>query len=645
MGWLNERNRALIVAVVCVAIYVPFAGCYGMWDPWETHFGEVARQMAVRNDFITLWYPCSNLENEHFYTKPVLLFWLMALSLKAFGLATALPGELARGWRAEWACRLPVVALGLTGIATLYFTVRRLVNARAALFAAIVLATSTQWLLVSRQAMTDMPFVVPMTIALCLAALALLPSTSTSTSRAFYAFVTLFTLSALPQLIAFSIQLRPIFIHRFSLPGFIAMLPYFAGFFFALWWCARAKTQRELYLFSAYTLCGLANLAKGPAGLAMPALVLLVYLVCAGRWREIFTKLELPRGLLLFTVVGVPWFHAMLIRHGMPFWNEFIGDNYLNRATGRHGDRGTFEYYIEWASYALFPWTGIVAVGLLAAFRKRSRLAQFCLAWIVVDFFIITLVRTKFHHYLLPIVPPLAILGGLWLDDFCARRDATQRFALAVIALPLTLLCGFDLAAFPARIFWLFNYDYVNMPGVGRPWPAIATYGQTFEYGRTLYAIVALAAACVVGMMVRRRFVVLFGALAVAWSFFIVDKLLIELSPHWSQKRVIAAYYDQRRGPEEPLIAWSLFWHGENFYTQNEIYSSADPLQRTVFLGDHSNDRLQTYLTTHAHRRVFFVVERVHLEALRGLLPPASKPTLRIVDDSNNKLYLATADI
>ena len=40
--------------------------------------------------------------------------------------------------------------------------------------ATLILATSSQWALITRQAMTDMPFVSPMTIALCFAGLALI---------------------------------------------------------------------------------------------------------------------------------------------------------------------------------------------------------------------------------------------------------------------------------------------------------------------------------------------------------------------------------------------------------------------------------------------------------------------------------------
>jgi 4-amino-4-deoxy-L-arabinose transferase-like glycosyltransferase len=47
-----ERFWTLCVLAFLCLLYIPFAGNYGLWDPWETHYGEVARQMVSRNDWI-----------------------------------------------------------------------------------------------------------------------------------------------------------------------------------------------------------------------------------------------------------------------------------------------------------------------------------------------------------------------------------------------------------------------------------------------------------------------------------------------------------------------------------------------------------------------------------------------------------------
>ena len=69
---------------------------------------------------------------------------------------------------------------------------------------------------------------------------------------------------------------------------------------------------------------------------------------------------------------------------------------------------------------------------------------------------------------------------------------------MTLVALPLTFLSGRDLSAFPPRILWEFNYDYVNAPGTGRPWPLVSQYGDRYEYGFQIL-VFAIAATLAVG--------------------------------------------------------------------------------------------------------------------------------------------------
>ena len=653
-----ERRALPALLVACALLYLPRAGSYGLWDPWETHYGEIARQMAMRGDVITPWWPGSPIDRPEVFHKPVLHFWLMAASMRLAGLESrdARPSEMVDSWRVEWAERVPNVLLSIAALTVLWWAVARLAGRRAAWLTALVLATSSQWILVTRQAMTDLPFVAPMTIALACAAVALLaPDEDQAPSpRARRLALAALVALTLPQLVLFSIQLRctiRLGARVWHAPGIAAMWPYAVALPLAAWWCARARTRRALHLHIAWIACALATLAKGPAGLAMPALTIAIFLVLSGRAREIATRLELPRGLLLFALVAVPWYHAMHIRHGAAFWRELIGDNYLNRATGRSGDRGTFEYYVPWIGYGTFPWSGFALVGLLRGLvEPRRALAAFALVWVAVDVATITLVTTKFHHYIVPALPALALLAALALDDWLDGK--LHPAELALVALPIVALCGRDLAALPARLLWLFCYDYVIAPGVGRPWPSPAVYGARFSYGPTIagftIAAIAIAAAAVVVAQRSRRARTLVlaaaGALAIAWSLWLVDDFLIALSPHWSQKQVIATYYRERRGPDEPLIAWNLYWRGENLYSRNQVSSSPDPRERTEWSYIDPVKRLHEYLPTHRGRRLFFLVDRTQLGALTGALGPALARTLRTLDDSNCKLYLVAVD-
>ncbi len=88
--------------------------------------------MLARNDFISLWWPGSPLDHAprgEFWSKPVLTFWLEAMSLKLAGTAVgrrARPTSWSTSWRAEWALRMPSLLLAMASIAAVFATVRRL---------------------------------------------------------------------------------------------------------------------------------------------------------------------------------------------------------------------------------------------------------------------------------------------------------------------------------------------------------------------------------------------------------------------------------------------------------------------------------------------------------------------------------------
>ena len=109
---LSERQMALLVILFGLLLYIPFAGSYGLWDPWETHYSEVARQMTERGDYISLWWPGSPRDADVFWSKPVLSFWMMSLAMRLAGhrpAGTIRPARWRSAHRAEWAARRAVL--------------------------------------------------------------------------------------------------------------------------------------------------------------------------------------------------------------------------------------------------------------------------------------------------------------------------------------------------------------------------------------------------------------------------------------------------------------------------------------------------------------------------------------------------------
>ncbi|HEX7507512.1 MAG TPA: glycosyltransferase family 39 protein, partial [Polyangia bacterium] len=155
---LSERQMTLLVIAVGLLLYIPLAGTYGLWDPWETHYSEVARQMTKRGDFISLWWPGSPRDADVFWSKPVFTFWLMSIGMHVarIGLSGNPPGEMATLSRTEWAVRVPFCLFGVLAMVGVYMVVSRFVSRRAGFLSALVMATCPMFSLIARQAMTDM---------------------------------------------------------------------------------------------------------------------------------------------------------------------------------------------------------------------------------------------------------------------------------------------------------------------------------------------------------------------------------------------------------------------------------------------------------------------------------------------------------
>ena len=675
-----------LVVALGILLYVPLAGTYGLWDPWETHYSEVARQMTKRGDFISLWWPGSPRDVDVFWSKPVLSFWIMSIGmhLAGVGLRGGTPGEMALGTRAEWAVRTPFCLMGVLGILAVYLVTSRFVTRRAGVLAAVVLATSPMYSLVARQAMTDMAFVGPMAMALALGALALFDDADEVLPRRgqgrwswpdhhlFYWTVGLFALVTLPQLVVDSIQLK-IDIPRaggyLRIYGIVVMIPYFVGFALFVFMAARTRYKAPLYLYLAAILCGVSVLAKGLAGLGLPLIVFLAYLTFTWNWRR------LRRAQLLYGVVGslvaclvvaVPWHHAMIARHGLAFWNELFGDNHWRRMVlGRHGDRGTFEYFLRELGYAVWPWV-VLAPGAVAwAVMRRPRGPGAAVAsggqasapderaqgifwlgaiWFVGAYAVVSVSMTKFHHYVLPAVPGLAICIGCFLDDLIARGGRRRIVVLLLLGLPLLAAVTVDLTSAQnasQRFLWLFSYDYIHSPR-GRPWPS------ALDFTAPVLALSALFAVAAVLLLLRsrdRRWAALgMCGVAVVATFFLLDDFMRKVAPFWSQKDVIGAYYQARRSPDERLMAYQLYWRGETFYTENEIYEG--PMEeRTVFDADGADEKFRKYVANHRGRRVFVLCDKNQKGKVEGLLPAEVRPSLRVVHDSNTKFLLLQADL
>ena len=112
------------------------------------------------------------------------------------------------------------------------------------------------------------------------------------------------------------------------------------------------------------------------------------------------------------------------------------------------------------------------------------------------------------------------------------------------------------------RLLQLFTYNY------RRSWPDSLDFSAIL----TGFSVVAIGLGLALAVRTWRRPVTIAVlSLGFVWATWGLDVYMMKMSPHWGQHEVIQAYYDNRSGPEEPLVAYQMNWKGENFYTGNRI--------------------------------------------------------------------------
>ena len=156
-----ERRQLIVVILGAALMFLPMLGAVGLWDPWESQFAEVGRQMMVRHDWVQPWW-----EKTWFYSKPPLTMWLTNIGLWLSGAGATTPNQEMGVW-ADWGVRLPIALLSIAAIAFLYLAAKRLFGQRVGLISALAAGTMPLYCILARQAITDTPFVTLLTMAMC----------------------------------------------------------------------------------------------------------------------------------------------------------------------------------------------------------------------------------------------------------------------------------------------------------------------------------------------------------------------------------------------------------------------------------------------------------------------------------------------
>jgi 4-amino-4-deoxy-L-arabinose transferase-like glycosyltransferase len=729
LQWPHELRATLGAVLFASTIFIPYLGAVGLWDPWETHYGEVAREMIQRRDYVHPFW-----ENAWFFSKPAFTMWMQALGMQgaragtagAFGLAVVLGALAALAWTrgkgravfefgavvlgygavlfaglgiwgatvklpynfkdvpagdgalplfTEWGFRLPFTTFSILAVGLLAYMMARLVNARAALATAVVLCTMPLYFLLSRQAVTDPPIVAATICGISCACLGLFDLKSKHRAHWWYASYVFFGVATLAKgLLGFGIPMVVFILYvgltQLEVGGVVdaamwlvrrALIPLSIGVAVGLVVGAAAASYGAAKdtMFMAIQI----DLAKPPPlgapgwlGIMWGSLAFWAATTVAMRQVKfdphhpppklirLAFDMKLGTGILLFLAVCLPWYYEMFTfwrvdDESKLFWYRFIvHDHFARLGAGVHTTTpgGNFTYFIEQGGYAIYPWVVLLPGAFAAVSKLKLRggaavdgVGVVAVLWFSFTWFLIGGSATKFHHYVFPMLPPIAILMGLFIDRLW--REGVEAHTVALLfGVPLLFLVGKDLSTTPKNFTDLFVYNY------DRPYPVELTEKVEVFKGTNVKAFMGWCFAffgvgAFLAVIQRNRTWLFTTALvgATTWAVWFSWSHWVDLSHHWTQRDQFWRYYSQRKG-EEPIAAFLMNWRGETFYSRNQVKQ----------IKDNPNVGMQNYASQPG--RKWSLVEHARLGILKSAV--GGRNVTLIDKDLNNKFVLVTID-
>jgi 4-amino-4-deoxy-L-arabinose transferase-like glycosyltransferase len=465
-----------LAAIIALSLAVCFfhLGSYGLWEPDEARYAEIAREMLQSGNLLV-----PHLNYVAYIEKPPLLYWLTTLSFWIFGVS-------------EFAARLPGALSAIVGIIATYIFALRTFGRRHAILAAAILATTPLYALMAQVLTTDM------------------------------------TLTALVTIATFAL-----FLHQ---------------------------QEGGRWCWIAYVAMGLAVMTKGPVGAALPILSILIWLALNRELRGAIARFHAILGLTLVALIAAPWFVAMTMREPGFADFYFVGEHLRRAFVTDYSHSEAFYYYLPVLAIGLLPWSLLVPFLTWRAL-PRNPARSFCVVAASVTVVAFSCASAKLIPYILPAVPPIAVLIADGLVSL-AWPTAESRAALRVPDSRILLESGPMLALLGAGVIVAaIEASHFRTPYVTAARPAM------FAIGAMLFAGGAFTTA----MFATRRTAAGLGAIVVTLALALIAggwaRLETEpLRSYAGLSRAIAA-----DAPDAAIICYHRYVQSLPFYNRRRV--------------------------------------------------------------------------
>ncbi|HET9211885.1 MAG TPA: phospholipid carrier-dependent glycosyltransferase [Thermoanaerobaculia bacterium] len=196
------------------------------------------------------------------------------------------------------------------------------------------------------------------------------------------------------------------------------------------WLAQNGERGERLLWYGMFAAAALATLTKGLIGFLIPGAVIFLYLLFAWRWR-LLLRVPWIGGIALFLAIAVPW-HVLAARRNPDFlWFYFVHEHWLRYTTSEAKRQAPAWFFFGILAVGLIPWSGLLPASARLYRRSWGKLREerpgliFLACWALFILLFFSASQSKLVPYILPGIPPLAVLAALALRE--AETDPRTR--------------------------------------------------------------------------------------------------------------------------------------------------------------------------------------------------------------------------
>jgi 4-amino-4-deoxy-L-arabinose transferase-like glycosyltransferase len=341
----------------------------------------------------------------------------------------------------------------------------------------------------------------------------------------------------------------------------LAVLMTIANFALFMHWRQRSGGFGKWW-WSAAVAMALGVLTKGPVAVALPVLAMLAFLAWQGELRGAIRRFHAIWGAIVIAAIAAPWFIAMILKVPGYFDFYFVGEHLrrIFQASYSHGE--PFWFYAPALAGGMLPWTMLVPFLVWRAMIPNPA-RRFCVVCAIVIVGAFSCASAKLIPYILPAVPPLAILiaDGLIFCAWPGRADSARTALrppdsrILVESGPMLSLMGTGVII-AAMLAPVFRTPY---PMTVRP--------AMYAIGAILVAGGALATAAFFTGRARAGL----GALVLATALALCAGTWARIEAEPLRSYAVLAREVAARAPDATLICYHRYVQSLAFYTKKRV--------------------------------------------------------------------------